>query len=285
MSKEKVCFVICPIGDEDSETRERSDLTYEYIIKPVVEEFGYRLTRADFIKESGMITSQIIDQIVESSLVIADLSDNNPNVFYELAIRHIVQKPYIQMIKSGQKVPFDITGMRTIYFDINLKSAHKAKKELKDQIESIKNDEFKPDNPITSAINYSIIHKMLTDRKEIDPDNISEVFLESISELRSMMSDIKGEIYSFKVSSSYPNPDKRINMKKEIFNVGNAIEELSHAIYLNYESLTETDDSDEEEKILYKIAGLEEQLHNLEIEKHYLKEIMRSRKLRKTDIS
>jgi len=285
MSKEKVCFVICPIGDEDSETRERSDLTYEYIIKPVVEEFGYRLTRADFIKESGMITSQIIDQIVESSLVIADLSDNNPNVFYELAIRHIVQKPYIQMIKSGQKVPFDITGMRTIYFDINLELAHKAKKELKDQIESIKNDKFKPDNPITSAINHSIIHKMLTDRKEINPDNISEVFLESISELRSMIGDIKGEIYSLKVSSSYPNPDKRKNMSTEIFDVDNAIESLSYAISLNYESLRETDDSDEEEKLLDKITVLKNHLYNFEKQKHYLKEIKRSGKLRKTDIS
>jgi hypothetical protein len=103
MTNNKTCFVISPIGEEGSPTRLRSDLTYDYIIKPVVIKYGYELNRADRMGKTGMISNHIIKQILDSDLVIADLTDYNPNVFYELAIRHITQKACIQMIKRGQK--------------------------------------------------------------------------------------------------------------------------------------------------------------------------------------
>ena len=200
MNKEKVCFVISPIGDEDSDTRKRSDLTYEYIIRPVVEEFGYDLIRADHINEPGIITSQIIDKIVESSLVIADLSDNNPNVFYELAIRHAIKKPYIQMVRHGQNIPFDITGLRTIFFEIDLESANNAKKELFNQVESIETGQFNTNNPITSAIHQSSIQKMLTNIEDIKSDNVSKIVIESVSELSSIVMDLRADIHTLKSS-------------------------------------------------------------------------------------
>lgn len=114
MSKKK-CFVISPIGEDDGPIRRRSDQVLQYIIKPPVEEAGYQLTRADKISEPGIITSQIIERVVEDDLVIADLTDWNPNVFYELAIRHAIRKPFVQLIKRGEKLPFDVAGTRTIF--------------------------------------------------------------------------------------------------------------------------------------------------------------------------
>jgi len=271
MSTEKVCFVICPIGNENTEIRERSNLTFEYIIKPIVEQFGYSLTRADYINESGMITSQIIDQIVDSSLVIADLSDNNPNVFYELAIRHIVQKPYIQMIKSGHEIPFDITGMRTIYFDVDLELAHKAKKELYNQIKSIENNQFKPDNPITSAINQKKIFEMLTEKGNIESDNIPKVVLESVSELRSMIIDIKNEIYHLKTSQVLTKKQKSL-ANREMNELEDRISDLKDEI--DYKSTLLNKKSYDKEgneiihqhnfdEILGEIHILEIQLENL----------------------
>jgi len=60
VSGEKSCFVIAPIGGEESETRKRSDLVLECIIKPAAEKCGYKAVRADEISESGIITTQII---------------------------------------------------------------------------------------------------------------------------------------------------------------------------------------------------------------------------------
>ena len=268
MTGKKTCFVISPIGNADSDTRKRSNLTYEYIIRPVVEKFGYHLTRADYIKDSGIITSQIIDQIFESSLVIADLSDNNPNVFYELAIRHVIQKPYVQMMKSDQKIPFDINALRTISFDIDLKSAEKAKKELFDQIESIENSNFNPDNPITSAIHQSSIRKILTSRKDIPQDDFSKVVLESVSELRSLVLDLKSDFYNFK---SFDNKSDFVTTQNieileeidyEIHVAKSKIDNLEHIID-RYKDATDINKIHKSEDAISELKNLKARLKDL----------------------
>ena len=78
------CFVICPIGEPKTEIRIRSDKVYKFIINPVIEKLdGYdlKVIRADKISSPGVITDQIIQHLLEDILVIADLSDSNPNVF------------------------------------------------------------------------------------------------------------------------------------------------------------------------------------------------------------
>jgi len=77
----KKCFVIAPLGSDGSEVRKRSDQVLKHIIKPAASECGYEATRADEISEPGIITSQVIQRIVDDHLVIADLTDRNPNVF------------------------------------------------------------------------------------------------------------------------------------------------------------------------------------------------------------
>jgi len=98
---ETTCFIIAPIREEDSEQRIRSDKVLKHIIKPAVEKYELRAIRADHISSPGMITSQIIQHILKDRIVIADLTDHNPNVFYELALRHAFRKPVIQIIQKG----------------------------------------------------------------------------------------------------------------------------------------------------------------------------------------
>ncbi len=87
------------------------------LIEPALAEFSRNLVRSDKIGEAGMITGQIIEHIVYSKLVIVDLSFHNPNVFYELALRHAVRKPIVQMSRAADKLPFDIGQVRTIVVD------------------------------------------------------------------------------------------------------------------------------------------------------------------------
>lgn len=90
-TQERICFIIAPIGDPDTEIRRRSDLVLTYIISPVVTAVGYTPIRADQISEPGLITNQVIRYLINSQLVIADLTRHNPNVFCELAIRHFLK--------------------------------------------------------------------------------------------------------------------------------------------------------------------------------------------------
>ena len=112
-----ICFYITPIGSEGSEERQHCDLFLGSIIEPALEEFNLRVVRADKIEKPGMITRQIIEYILKSRLVIADLSFHNPNVFYELSLRHACRLPTVQVVRKSDRIPFDIDQFRTIQID------------------------------------------------------------------------------------------------------------------------------------------------------------------------
>ena len=48
-------------------------------------------------------TGQVVEHLLQSGLVIADLSFHNPNVFYELALRHAAGKPTVHVIRRGRR--------------------------------------------------------------------------------------------------------------------------------------------------------------------------------------
>jgi hypothetical protein len=114
---EATCFYIAPIGEDGSEQRKHSDLFLGSLVEPAMESFGLKLVGADSIDKPGVITKQIIEYIIKSRLVIVDLSFHNPNVFYELAIRHMMRLPIVQIARMSDRIPFDINQMRTIRID------------------------------------------------------------------------------------------------------------------------------------------------------------------------
>ena len=78
----------------------------------------------------GVISAQVFKRLWEDDLVIADLSGGNPNVFYELAIRHLRKLPCIQMIHREDKLPFDVATGRTISFGFEVEEVESSKREL-----------------------------------------------------------------------------------------------------------------------------------------------------------
>lgn len=114
---EKICFYITPIGTDESEERKHADLFTSSLVQPALDELGLKVVRADKIGEPGMITSQVIEYLKRSRLAIADLSYLNPNVFYEVALRHALRLPVVQLIRKADRLPFDINQSRTLVFD------------------------------------------------------------------------------------------------------------------------------------------------------------------------
>ncbi len=113
----KICFYISPIGDEGTDERQHSDLFLNHLVEPALREFGLKVVRADKIGESGMITGQILEHLFKARLAIVDLSFGNPNVFYELCLRHAAKLPIVQIIRKQDKIPFDVDQVRTITID------------------------------------------------------------------------------------------------------------------------------------------------------------------------
>lgn len=112
-----LCFYISPIGNENSDPRRHSDLFLSTLVEPALKELNLEVVRADKIAEPGMITTHILEHIKNCRLVIADLSLLNPNVFYEMALRHAVKLPIVQIIQKADRLPFDVNQVNSIVID------------------------------------------------------------------------------------------------------------------------------------------------------------------------
>jgi hypothetical protein len=149
----KLCFVVSPIGAEDSEERIHADWLLELIIKPVMADFrGYRVKRADEDPRPGLIDAQMINDLLKAELVIADLSLLNPNVFYEIGIRHMVQKPIIHMQLTSERPPFDVSLYRAVKFARKRpKDLETARADLKRAVEAVLVEGYEVENPVTNT--------------------------------------------------------------------------------------------------------------------------------------
>lgn len=153
-SKVPLCFVIGPIGKDGGPERRHADLLLHSVIKHVLqsEEFGYRVKRADEDADPGMIGDRVISDIIHADLVVADLTDLNPNAFYELGIRHSTEKPTIHIARGGTPLPFDNVSHRTIFVDLtDWHSIEDGRSRLADSARAIKDSSYRVSNPITQA--------------------------------------------------------------------------------------------------------------------------------------
>ena len=117
MSRQKRCFVIMPFGKYGTEESKKNLKIYQLMIKPVVEAVGYNCIRADELEAMGNITRDIIELLHGADLVIADLTGRNPNVFYELGVRHALYRcGTIPIIHEGEYIPFDVANYRALYY-------------------------------------------------------------------------------------------------------------------------------------------------------------------------
>jgi hypothetical protein len=126
-------------------------------------------------------------------LVIADLTGSNPNVFYELAIRHAIRKPLVQIIQKDEKIPFDVAGMRTIPVDHrDLDSLQEAKTEIEKQIHSIL--KRKPEE-IESPISVSVELQALRHSENPEERSLAQ-FASAIGDLRTDIAAIEKRLSS-----------------------------------------------------------------------------------------
>lgn len=151
MSDSKTCFIITPIGGDESTIRRHADGVIDAVISPLLNDLNFEIVVAHKISKGGNITRQVIENIIESDLVIANLTGLNPNVMYELAVRHAVRKPLVQICEKTTDLPFDINQLRTIFYTNDMKGVVELKENLEAMIHEALIEE-KPENPIYSTL-------------------------------------------------------------------------------------------------------------------------------------
>lgn len=156
----KTCFIVCPISSDGSEIRKRSDTLLKHVITPVCESCGFTPIRIDKENTNGSLTDEIISHITNDDLVIADLTDSNPNAFYEIGYRAALKKPLIQLISKDSNIPFDISVVRTFSYDLlDLDFVDELKERLIKTIQSINfnvsDTATEPDDTTSNSININ----------------------------------------------------------------------------------------------------------------------------------
>ena len=184
--EEKKCFIITPIGDSNSVTFRKAKGVIESVIRPVLQKNGFNDIKAAYeINISRMITTQIINRIIDDDLVIVNLTGNNPNVMYEMCLRHVVAKPIIHICENGTILPFDIKDSRTIFYENDMLGVSELKESLKRFLVEIDYRVDYSDNPIYTAYKFGNLLKMSIGTEQETEIKLLLDILDSISDLQS----------------------------------------------------------------------------------------------------
>ena len=125
---ENLCFVLMPF-------RPDLDELYKKTIQPTIKGLGMGCIRADEIYRVGYIIDQIWYYIQVAGIIIADLTNRNPNVLYELGLAHASDKKVVLLTQSIEDIPFDLRHLRCIEYDNTPRGVQKLKHSL---IETLK---------------------------------------------------------------------------------------------------------------------------------------------------
>ncbi len=105
------CFVMMPFG-------KWYDQYYKEIYVPAIKDAGFEPVRADELFSTGSVMEQIWEEISKAKLLLADLTNKNPNVFYELGLAHAARKPVVFTSGNLEDIPFDLRHLRVITYEV-----------------------------------------------------------------------------------------------------------------------------------------------------------------------
>jgi hypothetical protein len=159
MPLKPLVFVAMPFGKKRAGKVEIDfDDIYEKAIKPAALACDVEIIRADEERSGGFIHLSMYERLLLAEIVIADLTTANPNVFYELGIRHCARPRSTILIFSSQtKLPFDVAPLRALSYKLNKgvlsdSEAIALKENLEKKIADAKKDTCKPDSPLFQIV-------------------------------------------------------------------------------------------------------------------------------------
>lgn len=209
-----IVFVAMPFGKKkDPITHIEFDFNdfYDRVFKPLNDDLDINMdfVREDLVDTRGIIHKTMIEKLLLSEYVIADLSFANPNVYYELGIRHCAKRYTTFLIFSDEQLKFDVAPLRAISYKVNNgnisdKEVLHLREHLKEQILNAKN-KIETDSPI---------YELLPDLKiEV---NLSEKSTKSFKDRAIWLNNKLEEINQIKLSYVPENHDDTINRLKAI---------------------------------------------------------------------
>ena len=170
-----------------------------YLLDPVLAD-EFEIVRADLVNDPGDINKDIINRLHKSDMVIADLTDHNPNVMWEVGLRHAFNKPIVTICKSDQKFPSDLISHRHIPYDLSdPDELERNKVQIKRFVETAMKQK-KYVGPVAAALGMAAIQSEDVDAADVllsiedKLDEISAQFFDISMELSNVESAVPDEI-------------------------------------------------------------------------------------------
>ena len=208
----KVCFVITPIGNNNSDIRRHIDGIIDQVIEPALGE-NYKIEVAHRKYEIGSINDRVIKSVYEADLVIANLTNTNPNVMYELAIRHSFGKPAIVIAEEETKLPFDVVVENTIFYRNDPTGANELKQQLIEYEKSI-NLEKKDYGPVYKVVDRIPLYNEVESGKNVSNDKVLQYIIDRLDSLEKNI-NLKMQDTSREFSNYFKRGKIMITFKKE----------------------------------------------------------------------
>lgn len=215
MKNKKKCFVIMPVSRTKSCTEAEWTGVFEHMIKPAVtgSRLGYECERAKPL--TGAFIKDILEQLNSADVVIADLTDRNPNVCYELGIRHTLKNRTILIAQNILDVPSDLQSYWVITYEKDLTGVDKFKRRVREILTQMKKDPDKPDSPVADFLQLRNVVLLASEKKE------------NLKKLSALISEI-----SFNISTIDDLID-RVKSNKEARKAGKEVSTVSTVRFSN----------------------------------------------------
>jgi hypothetical protein len=110
---------------------------YEDHIKPTCASLGLTVRRADDFFTADAIVEDIWKAIVSARLIVADCTDRNPNVFYEIGLAHTIGKPTILLTQRAEDIPFDLRHLRYITYQLTPRGMKEFETKFKQTVQTV----------------------------------------------------------------------------------------------------------------------------------------------------
>ncbi len=173
------CFIIMPFGkkskNDGTDCSYDFDKVYRVIIRRAVQQAGMEPIRADETKGSGLIHTDMFKDLRDRPVVLADLSLNNPNVFYELGIRHVMSpRGTVLLCCANTELPFDVKLSRTIFYqydgeNLDWEEAERVVRELESALKKAKSGI--PDSPV-----HALLERVMPEKRRKSIEIGDQVF-------------------------------------------------------------------------------------------------------------
>lgn len=195
----KKCFVLSPIGDEGSSERTNADKALKHLVKKAISD-QYEVLRADDDKNPGAITPRIVASILDADLIIADLTGQNANVFYELAIAHGYAKPTVHIQRVGERPAFDVKDMRIVRYDLtDPDSLEQAQKLLREYANFADTRPEQVETPLSAATRFVAV--------QTSNDPVAQSNVQVIDAINALDADVRRALSRLRRSSVQPSAE------------------------------------------------------------------------------